>query len=351
MHDGLNGFAAANGFIDGGQPSMSHTHRLRDRVTAPGPLTRLSTGAQRLQGPGILPTPDPTIASCISDEDVALQLMRLGDASNFSAQGRTSTSTQDDTLSGRADIASSVSSESEDDNAADASLSRAGSFRVQIKPRNLQNGASVAKKSEEVATDDDDADYFEEENNDVKAGMAQASKRAKISTTKGVPVNGSKARLPQASKKSSKSSRNQDKSFKKAKISLLPNSNKTDMSPPTMLPPSRKTSSGTLPANANVLLVDDDLSTKPRCQRCRKSKKGCDRQRPCQRCKDAGIGIEGCISEDEGNGRKGRFGRHMGLSLKREPTSLTFAPEPEAVDATADGDVGSQEKSKKRKRV
>ncbi|KAL8851623.1 MAG: hypothetical protein Q9221_003460 [Calogaya cf. arnoldii] len=41
----------------------------------------------------------------------------------------------------------------------------------------------------------------------------------------------------------------------------------------------------------------------PRCQRCGKNKKGCDGQRPCQRCKDAGIGVEGCVSEDEGNGR------------------------------------------------
>ena len=47
---------------------------------------------------------------------------------------------------------------------------------------------------------------------------------------------------------------------------------------------------------------------KPRCQRCRKSKKGCDRQRPCQRCRDAGIGIDGCISEDETGTRRGRAG-------------------------------------------
>ena len=38
----------------------------------------------REQGFGILATPDPTIASCISDEDAALQLMRLGEASNIS---------------------------------------------------------------------------------------------------------------------------------------------------------------------------------------------------------------------------------------------------------------------------
>ena len=45
---------------------------------------------------------------------------------------------------------------------------------------------------------------------------------------------------------------------------------------------------------------------RPRCQRCRKSKKGCDRQRPCQRCKDAGVPAEECISEDEAGTRRGR---------------------------------------------
>ena len=63
---------------------------------------------------------------------------------------------------------------------------------------------------------------------------------------------------------------------------------------------------------------EEDLSSQPRCQRCRKSKKGCDRQRPCGRCKDAGIGIEGCLSEDEGNGRRGRYGRHMGVIIKKD---------------------------------
>ena len=40
-----------------------------------------------------------------------------------------------------------------------------------------------------------------------------------------------------------------------------------------------------------------------RCIRCKKSKKGCDRQRPCGRCADAD---EECITEDESSGRKSR---------------------------------------------
>lgn len=43
-----------------------------------------------------------------------------------------------------------------------------------------------------------------------------------------------------------------------------------------------------------------------RCTRCKKSKKGCDRQRPCGRCADAN---EDCVTEDESSGRKGRNSR------------------------------------------
>lgn len=62
------------------------------------------------------------------------------------------------------------------------------------------------------------------------------------------------------------------------------------------------------PTLITVTQEEESEKPKPRCQRCRKSKKGCDRQRPCQRCKDAGIGIEGCISEDETGTRRGRAG-------------------------------------------
>lgn len=36
----------------------------------------------------------------------------------------------------------------------------------------------------------------------------------------------------------------------------------------------------------------------PRCRPCIQSKKGCDRQRPCGRCRAAGIGVEGCIAAE-----------------------------------------------------
>jgi hypothetical protein len=52
----------------------------------------------------------------------------------------------------------------------------------------------------------------------------------------------------------------------------------------------------------------DGRSIGVRCTRCKKSKKGCDRQRPCGRCADAG---EDCVTEDEGSGR-GRTHRGNG---------------------------------------
>jgi hypothetical protein len=45
----------------------------------------------------------------------------------------------------------------------------------------------------------------------------------------------------------------------------------------------------------------DNPRLKPRCQRCRQLKKGCDRQRPCKRCKDSGLTADECIPEDASN--------------------------------------------------
>jgi hypothetical protein len=102
------------------------------------------------------------------------------------------------------------------------------------------------------------------------------------------------------------------------------------MSPTSLPSQSRKASTASINFQHQFGADEEDLSSKPRCQRCRKSKKGCDRQRPCQRCKDAGIGAEGCVSEDEGNGRKGRYGRHMGVSVKKNSVSsaTSMAPPP-----------------------
>ena len=320
----------------------------------------------RAQGFGILPTPDPTVASCISDEDVALQLMRLGDASNIS-HGRTSASTLDETLSGRADVASSASSDSDDDSnhteqprlplpAPHTKRQAASTVHPNMaqKHRSHPNDVLPSIDSVEASGDEVDEDYlyddkkdgvFKSDPDDIVNEFGQTSKsrqpgakqrHGSKASTIGSLKEGSKVFKPRASG-----------TMKKAK-SLMPSGTKIPPSPASLPSQSRKTSSASIVNFQHQ--GEEDLSTKPRCQRCRKSKKGCDRQRPCQRCKDAGIGADGCISEDEGNGRKGRFGRHMGVAVKQDLHDSQQNPETAEAGAILDGMARSQEKSKKRKR-
>ena len=350
-------------------PTVQTGRRLRDRPNAPTLSARSSNGmVPRAQG--ILPTPDPTIASCISDEDVALQLMRLGDTSNLS-YGRTSASTLDETLSGRADAASSATSESDEDSDEIEKPSRAmplgqrklkngqilqpGESRKQRKP--LSDGIvsmDSGEPSGEPSGDEIDENYRYD---DKKGGMIKSDVEDMVNEYGQVirsrhlglkQRNGSKTSTSNSLKSSSKASKQRmNGTAKKAKASMF-SSTKIAPSPTPLPPQSRKTSSA---STVNFQHEgEEDLSTKPRCQRCRKSKKGCDRQRPCQRCKDAGIGIDGCISEDEGNGRKGRFGRHMGVAVKQDAEDFAQSHETEEACAILDGMAGSQEKSKKRKR-
>ena len=315
----------------------SHGHRLRDRVSAPSMQASFRGIAPRGQGFGILPTPDPTIASTISDEDVALQLMRLGDPSNMS-HGRTSTSTMDDALSGRADVASSATSDGSG-NSEDDEQSHQVQASGQINVANLQRKRTASMANSYVSEEDYDGEYH---------NTTQLGKRAKLSTSKSSSV---KSRNNTSSKKNTKSGKPRSTlQAKKSKNPFSSSATNLPMSPASQPAQSRKASTASLMGPPQLpFATDDDLSTKPRCQRCRKSKKGCDRQRPCQRCKDAGIGIEGCVSEDEGNGRKGRFGRHMGVAIQKD---IADAPvlDTEENGATIDGIVSGQDKSKKRKR-
>lgn len=297
---------------------------------------------------GILPTPDPTVGSCMSEEDkdVAIQLMRLGEMSNIS-HGRTSASTLDDTFSGIADAASSTGATSDGESESEAELPPA-------RRQKLDTSVTAAKvyqtteahfmpPPESVEISGDDADYEDGADDSLLSnGKGKAVKKpaaTKHKSTSSVKSTSSKApKVPRAL--------NGTKA-KKPSISATSG----PMSPASM-PPSRKQS---VVSAAQVPLVpgeDDqpDLSTKPRCQRCRKSKKGCDRQRPCGRCRDAGLSADQCISEDEGNGRKGRYGRHMGVPLSKDeaptivqPALLPAAPIAAAAAVTID-------KSKKRKR-
>ena len=297
----------------------------------------------RHSGSGVLPTPDTTLASIsvISDEDVARQLMRLGDASNFSTHGRTSTSTLDDAFSGKADAASS-SDESGDGSEDESELPPL--------PYNNPRMNGLARRYDEAESSGED---YEDDRDGSFKGASDEIVPGEHSNQRG--LFGVVKSRSSVSSKSGKPAKPRAHSKSKSKVN---GSSKPPMSPTSLPSQSRKASSASLNFQHQLGVDEEDLSSKPRCQRCRKSKKGCDRQRPCQRCKDAGIGADGCVSEDEGNGRKGRYGRHMGVSVKKNSvsSSTSMAPPPThdhglPIDAAHNGFMGiTMDKSKKRKR-
>jgi hypothetical protein len=278
--------------------------------TTPGPDSRHFRNSMSYSGgKGILPTPDPTVGSCVSDEDkdVAIQLMRLcGETSNVSAPGRPSVSMFEDAFGSRPDGASltSTTSDGVSDSDDDAPAAR------RQKLDGSSHGMYPTAESQFAPFDP----------NSPLAGRLPGD------AAKSKPKLGLKTALPASKPKPPKIKGARPVGIVKPKkmSSHLPNG---PMSPPS-LSPSRKQSVGSLVMSAFGNDDDDvvDLSSKPRCQRCRKSKKGCDRQRPCGRCKDAGLTAAECISEDEGNGRKGRYGRHMGVPLKKDETSPMSPP-------------------------
>ncbi|TKA70869.1 hypothetical protein B0A49_05630 [Cryomyces minteri] len=309
-----------------GSSAQQHGHRLRGRGSVVAyPSSRPAYG-------GVLPTPDPTtVGSVISDEDVALQLMRLGDASNFS-YGRTSTSTLDDALSGKAEVASSEE-ESEDDED-DGTLPAVPRYTIEESTYNNVSGPSRSVRrllDENLHSTDSthtasSGDEYEDIKDDTFHGASGNNVRVvgqlyKTTKSKSISVGPSNLVKPRAGSSSSKGTGKMGKPHAPFSVKNKPKAlgnGKTPISPTSLPSQSRKTSNAsTLNFQHQPGVDEEDLSSKPRCQRCRKSKKGCDRQRPCQRCKDAGIGVEGCVSEDEGNGRKGRYGRHMGVPVKK----------------------------------
>lgn len=296
---------------------------------------------------GIMPTPDPTVGSVVSEEDkdVAIQLMRLGDMSNIS-HGRTSASTLDETFSGRADVASSTGATSDGESDSDEELPAPRRQKLNSGaglPAFEQNGAHYTPSRPTVSTAMHGVEYSE---NGVPGEMAAPPKvnNNAQSPIKSKNTSGPKPMKPPKSKTGRPAGT--------TKVKKVAAGTAAPMSPAS-LPPSRKPSisSGSNPLQPSIEDDHPDLSTKPRCQRCRKSKKGCDRQRPCGRCKDAGLSADQCISEDEGNGRKGRYGRHMGVPIKKEemaaPAQPSLLP---AAPITATPLAAMLDKSKKRKR-
>lgn len=266
----------------------------------------------------MMPTPDPTVGSCMSEEDkdVAIQLMRLGEMSNMS-HGRTSASTLDDTFSGRADAASSTGATSDAESGSEDELPPARKQKLDSagNHKSLKTTQShFVGPEESVEASGDDADYED----GAEEGSMAAPKLKNFKPKSGATQTSARPRS-QSSNKSKPTSSKQSKSKGKKAVATTTTGPMT----PASLPASRKQSVVSNPPPPAFPLApaeeeQPDLSTKPRCQRCRKSKKGCDRQRPCGRCRDAGLPAEMCISEDEGNGRKGRYGRHMGVPIKKE---------------------------------
>jgi hypothetical protein len=272
------------------------------------------------------------------DKDVAIQLMRLGEMSNIS-HGRTSASTLDDTFSGRADVASSTGATSEGDSDSDVELPPSRRQKLDLTGMSKQiyqtTESHFMPPIESAEASGDDADY--EDGPDIRAKPTQnRTTKNKSAPTTAPKVTSSKAKAPRTANGS-----------KTKKPPIVPNG---PISPAASTTHSRKQSVVSI-GHATQAGEDDqpDLSTKPRCQRCRKSKKGCDRQRPCGRCRDAGLSADQCISEDEGNGRKGRYGRHMGVPLKNDVIALALQPAllPAAPIAA---NTMTADKAKKRKR-
>ncbi|KAI1180784.1 hypothetical protein F4777DRAFT_585252 [Nemania sp. FL0916] len=292
-------------------------------------------------GSGILPTPDPTIGSCMSEEDkdAAAQLMRLGEISSVS-QGRTSASTLDDTFSGKAEVASSTGATSDSDSDNEDDLSPARRQKVDDGPApktHPTTGSHFIPPRDNGYASGDDAD--------LEDGIEGSKQGLQPHDTKLKPPNIVKARAPGLKVSKPKTTKTPKAGVTKPK---RPNGAAAGpMSPASLASQSRKPSIASAMSGQPGDDEQPDLSTKPRCQRCRKSKKGCDRQRPCGRCRDAGLSADQCISEDEGNGRKGRYGRHMGVPIKSAdaPTPSTLLPAPPIAAPTVAAD-----KNKKRKR-
>ncbi|KAI0396136.1 hypothetical protein F5Y17DRAFT_137605 [Xylariaceae sp. FL0594] len=291
-------------------------------------------------GSGVLPTPDPTIGSCMSEEDkdVAIQLMRLGDMSNIS-HGRTSASTLDDTFSGKAEVSSSTGATSNSNSDAEDGLSPARRQKIdKDMPADKAHPTTGSHFMPSRENGDLSTDNAVHSGGAGDYGPASADSQMKPSDLEKARASSSKSAKPKTSKAAKTSA---GKAKRVNSVTAGP------MSPASLPATSRKPSVASAMSGLPAEDEQPDLSTKPRCQRCRKSKKGCDRQRPCGRCKDAGLSADQCISEDEGNGRKGRYGRHMGVPIKTQevvapPALLPAAPT--AVPAAA------VDKNKKRKR-
>jgi hypothetical protein len=287
--------------------------------------------------------------------------MRLGEMSNIS-HGRTSASTLDDTFSGRADVASSTGATSDNESESEIELPPARRQKRESSPilppgavkKFRQHLDDILPSQDSTEPSGDEGDYEDGRDGTFRPGLQDEimydaeNNKAKMAKPKTVSTIVGKLRTSAPAAKATKSKAKTSRPAQaKSKKSASTPGNTKPISPTSLPSQSRKTSNASALNFQQQLATDEeDLSSKPRCQRCRKSKKGCDRQRPCQRCKDAGLSADQCVSEDEGNGRKGRYGRHMGVPVKKDEVNTEASLPPEL---TA-GVQASPDKSKKRKR-
>ncbi|KAF3914965.1 hypothetical protein ABW20_dc0110282 [Dactylellina cionopaga] len=248
-----------------------------------------------------LPTPAPTIASCISDEDAAIQLMRLGEKptnnGNCLPNHIRHQYSPDVDYNGQpthGTLLPSPVSHGYSQHASPVKATYARPLDYGEVEDDVRDGNYIA--SDEYQDEEDDVPLFHKRSHFAPSRQAPP------------PPIGIKKKSPTKPKKPKKPTNNLipapqlnafpgypavDTSFNglEAATSLanLANPEGKYIQQGVMLPP------------------EPQENQKPRCQRCRKSKKGCDRQRPCQRCKDAGIPADQCISEDEAGTRRGRM--------------------------------------------
>lgn len=322
VHPGQNPFSNPHALASPQQQPYLNGYGQGNAYQTPGHDARRSLPSSGGTRDGVvIPTPDPTIDTCMSEQDhdvtihdVAMSLVTMATA----AASTPSTN---------------ATSDAENDVADEGPAQR----RQRLDASGRSNAIFGTTNSHFTAPQpsvERDGDSY------VAGSMAAPRTKGKSGSVNGTNVRAlAKPKTTKAVKPKTKKA-----------VSVGPMS-------PASLPGSRMQS---VASNATSPLAagDDehpDLSTKPRCQRCRKSKKGCDRQRPCGRCKDAGLSAEACISEDETNGRKGRYGRHMGVPLVKDEV-VPAAPSllPAAAIATADDAaavmIGFADNNKKRKR-
>ncbi|TGZ80580.1 hypothetical protein EX30DRAFT_372208 [Ascodesmis nigricans] len=332
---------------------------------------------------GVVPTPAPTVTSCLSDEDVALQLIRLGNANsgsnsapmgehrdNYSGSGEYG---GEDARSDTTEIPEHLPPMSRGYGLPDSPILFSGAHPPKAKhldgvlhsygatnPSDDENQPSAAvdsrhypkqpngvrrkghnttddeyvesygEEAEDVyipkEEDENDGDY-DDDLDDVPLKMRRDKKLAAPA-----PIVASSSKSKHTPSKNSKASKRNSSGSSQAKSSSNVHAERypiSPASPPISRKPSVASASGNKSRSAphthsahgfdtpasqghvsmappSINGIADDIPQRPRCQRCRKSKKGCDRQRPCQRCKDAGIPADQCISEDEAGTRRGR---------------------------------------------